>query len=185
MYVGMHVCMYMCMYVSMQVCMYVYVCMYVCVYVCMYVCNVRMYAYHPVRTTHQSVCMSEGVSQNNNSVLSDKNICTTCILSGSGEVWRPHCCLSSTSVLPLSKTPHLLHNYFRDTVPTPWSPTNSPRISTSTKPFICKYQIALPASTFSVFSVGLPSLTVLYVTLMLIPRGYIRTQTIYNFSFTQ
>jgi hypothetical protein len=79
-------CVCICMYV--RVCMY-YVCMYVRMYICMYLgiyacMYVFMYATHPVRTTHQSGCISDGVNQHNNSALSDTNICTTRILSRGG-----------------------------------------------------------------------------------------------------
>ena len=82
MYIPIYVRMYMPLYICLYVCMYVHA--FVCMYVGMYV---PTYASHSVRTTHQSGCMSDGVSQHNISILSDKDICTTRILTRSGRDW--------------------------------------------------------------------------------------------------
>ena len=80
-YARTYVCMYVCMYVRMYVRMYVCMCMYLCIYVCTYVRIPSCTHYAP------SGCISDGVSQHNNSVPSDKDIRTTRILTRGGRVW--------------------------------------------------------------------------------------------------
>jgi hypothetical protein len=170
---------YICIYLYMYA--YTYLSTHLCMYVYMYVCTHSiLYAL----CTNMAVCLTVSASITSPSSLI-RTSARHAYQYALDVVWRLHCCLSSASVLPLSKTPHLLHSYFRDAVRTPWSPTNSWRISTSTKTFIWKYLIALPASTFTRVFCRTPSLTGLYHTLTVEPRGYITTQTIYNFPITQ
>jgi len=198
MYVGLYsyVCMYVCMYVCRHVCIYIvmYVCTCVCIcvwiYVCIYVvmcifmqlCNyICIYTSHPVRTTHQSSCISDGVSQHNNSVPS-ANICTSRILNRGGRGWASALLLvvnvSPATFQHPAPSPHLY----------PWPGTWSVEPHKFATNFnLCEsihMEISYHTACFNiffVFPVSLPCLTERCDKLAVIPCGYIKAQTIYNF----
>jgi len=149
------------------VCLYVY--MYVCTCVRMYVC---IYTSHPVRTTHQSSCISDGVSQHNNSVPSD-NICTSRLLNCSGRGWVSALLLVVVSPATFQHPAPSPHLY-------PWPGTWSVEPHKFATNFnLCEtihMEISHRTASFNIFFVfhaGLPCFTELCDKLTVIPFVYL------------